>query len=347
MKNMRFLIVISFVWSVLLLSAAEDQDPFDTFTVQQAHGDACEIKSAGASAWKPAKEGETHKAGSAGRTGSQSTLTVAFDAKNRFRLLPKTEIVIRVSTRDAKFRKVVDLTMNKGGVEVDLGALPENYQLKVQTPTAVCGAVGTEFTVNTTDDQSNFFVCENGTIFAQSTEDGSFSAPTIGAGQSVRADLAPGKENSYGRIETKGGKMPVVLGADDHRFDVQDGTVFLVAQAFTEKTDQVALKVEKGGVSDKDKDYKAGYYAIDGKEVTNFSSDKQGKGPALVEDYLVAAKKEGNTRTKLKQAESPDEKERLTRELDDAAKKATEKRRALFEYRKVIRDAVRGNMRLR
>jgi len=115
-------------------------DSFDAFTIQPARGSSCEIKPKDASIWSEAKTGAIHKAGAAGRTGSGSTLTVAFDEQNRFRLLPKSEVVISTSTRDARFLKTVDLAMSKGKVEVDLDAFPKGHQLKVQTPTAVCGA---------------------------------------------------------------------------------------------------------------------------------------------------------------------------------------------------------------
>ena len=317
-------------------------EPFDQFTVEKIRGDSCDIKAKGAQDWGKAAEGAVHPAGSAGRTGGGSTITLAFDEKNRFRILPHTEVVVSVSTRDARFRKVIDLSMKAGNVEVDLDAFPENYQFKVQTPTAVCGAVGTRFKVETSAGRNNSFQTEQGSIFAGSREDGSFYAPSIKAGQKLEADAAPGRENSYTRLKVEGGKMPVAFGSRDRNMDVGDGSVVKTAQERSSSTGQVALKVEGGSVGGRG----SGQYVMKDGKIEDLSDDHAGAG--LVDDYVSLAEKEGALQARLEKAKaagaSASEISGLEQELNEAAQKATEKRKALFQHRDVIRRAVRSGV---
>lgn len=330
-------------WSglvVLLAGAAMAHgEPFDQFTVEGTRGDSCQIKAKGASAWAGAAKGSVHPAGSAGKTGGGSTITLAFDEKNRFRILPKTEVLVSVSTRDAKFRKVIDLSMGDGNVEVDLDAFPENYQFKVQTPTAVCGAVGTRFKVQSSGGQSNNFETEQGSIYAASRDDGSFYAPSIKAGQSLQANVAPGKENSYTRLKVQGGKMPVAFGSRSSKLDVSEGAVVQSAQEHGNNTEEVALKVESGSVGG----HGQGRYLVKGGKVDDVSDDSDASD--MVDDYVSLAQKEGGLRAKLDEAKargaSGAEISKLEKQLDEAADRATEKRKELFQHREVIRSTIR------
>ncbi len=324
-----------------LLFAAGD---FETFSIQKVKGDSCEIKSSGKSAsWVAAKDHDIHKTGSRGRTGDDSSFVVSFDEENSFRLLADTEVVISATARSSGYQKVVNLSMSQGKVEIDLKAFPKNYQFKVQTPTAVCGAIGTSFDVSADSDQKNMFKCKNGTIFARSLEDRSFDAAQIHPGQSLTAIVKPGKENSYTKLETSGGTIPVSIGSDDHSYDIQRGSVVQLAQEHTEKVNQVAIKVDQGDLGGN----KKGYYVMDGAELLDYSKEK---GPRMVDDYLEAAKKEGTLRAELNQARAAgtpkDELNQLQIRLDTVAEEATQKRKELFHYRDVIRRSIRDSMNL-
>ncbi len=328
-------------------------DEFDSFTVRKTRGKSCEIKPKEDAAWKEAKKGESYKTGSTGRTGSDGTLEVTFNEQNCFRLLPETEVVIKTSTSDPKFRKVIELGMNKGGdVEVELDAFPKGYQLKIQTPTAVCGAVGTHFKVKTGGWKgSTTFTSQEGTIFAQSSQDSSFHAPKIEKGQSLLATVNPGKENSHTTLEAKGGAMPIAVGSENNKLDVKEGSKIELAQEYTEKTKEVAIHVESGSIKVEKKDGKAdehkeGYYVVDNGEVLDYSKEKD-KGPDLVKDYLVAAEKEGSVRVELEEARIKGEPEdKLKEDLNKAAERATEKRRKMLDARDAIRRAVRDGMNM-
>ena len=321
---------------------AANAEPFDQFTVEKVRGDSCEIKTRGSGDWKAASEAAVHPAGSGGRTGVGSTITLAFDEKNRFRILPKTEVVVSVSTRDSKFRKVIDLSMKDGNVEVDLDGFPKDYQFKVQTPTAVCGAVGTRFKVSSQGGQNNSFETEQGSIFAGSREDGSFYAPSIKAGQTLEANAAPGSENSYTRVKVRGGKMPVAFGSRDRSLEVSDGAVVRTAQEKSNSTDEVAMKVEGGSVGGQG----SGQYVMKGGKIEDLSDDSDGAD--LVDDYVALAEKEGAMKARLENARasgaSSSEISKLEQQVDEAAEKATGKRKALFQHRDVIRRAVRSGV---
>jgi FecR-like protein len=317
-------------------------EPFDQFTVEKIRGDSCQIKAKGAGDWKKASEGGVHASGSGAKTGGGSTMTLAFDEKNKFRVLPKTEVIVSVSTRDSKFRKVIDLSMKDGDVEVDLDAFPEKYQFKVQTPTAVCGAVGTRFKVSSNGAQNSAFETDQGSIFAASREDGSFYAPSIKAGQRLDANAAPGKENSYTRLKVQGGKMPVAFGSRNRTLELTDGSIVKTAQERSNSTDQVAVKVEGGSVGGQG----SGQYVMKDGKMEDLSDDQDGAD--LVDDYVGLSEKEGSLQAKLEKAKasgaSSSEISNLEQQLDEAAEKASDKRKELFQHRDVIRRTIRGGV---
>jgi hypothetical protein len=323
---------------ILGIEALSSGEAFDQFTVEKTKGDSCQIRNKGESSWAAAKEGGVHTAGSAGKTGGGSVITLAFDAKNRFRILPKTEVVISSSTKDAKFRKVISVAMSDGEVEAELDELPSDYEFKVQTPTAVCGAVGTRFSVNTDGGRRNTFSTDKGSTYAASREDGSFYASSIKAGQTLEADVAPGKENSYTQLKVEGGKMPVAFGSRSKTLEVSGGSVVSAAQAKTDSTDEVALKVNKGSVGGEG----AGRYIVRGGKVEDVSGDDRS---GMVDDYVQLAEEEGSLKAKLARAKargaSESEIERLENDLDQAADDATAARKKLFQYRETIRRTVR------
>lgn len=325
------------------VAVAATESSFENFTVREVRGDACEILPAGSTAWAAARDGERHKAGSRGRTGARSSFVAAFDENNQFRLLPDTEVKVQTSTRDPKFRKVISLNMDRGSVEVDLKAFPKNHQLKVQTPTAVCGAVGTEFTVRSARRDANRIECREGTVFARSVADGSFRAPAIRAGEALDAELAPGKENSHVRLKTEGGDLPIAFGSDAARFTVREGSVVQVAQQRADDTRQVAMKVERGRVGDAG----AGRYVVESGAVRNVSNDARLSG--LVDDYVALARAEGGVRGELDAARARGapaaEVAELQARLDRAAAAATARRNELFT-REEIRRPVREGMEM-
>lgn len=132
MKSKLVLIGVAGLLAIHLSAQPLRAQKFEEFTVKQVRGSSCEVMPEGG-AWKAVKDGEVCKSGAKGRTGAgQSSFVAAFDEQNQFRLLPKTEVVIRTSTRDSRFQKVIDVTMSKGSVEVDLKAFPKGNQMEVR-----------------------------------------------------------------------------------------------------------------------------------------------------------------------------------------------------------------------
>lgn len=329
MKNLLLIIVgfLTITSSALVFAG----DKPEVFTIQDVEGD-CKIKPPDAT-YQPAKINENYPTGSSGSTGPDGTLTIEFDQQHRFLLLPKAEVVIGLSTRDPKFQKEADLSLNlnKGGIRVI--ETKKDYELKVQTPTAICGAVGTDYMVEVNNNgKKNLFKCKEGTITAQSREDSSFKASKIKHGQSLDATVVPGKENSYASITTKGGEMPISFGSED-QLKVKEGSEIILAQEKTEKNTPAVLRIKNGNIDGKGE----GRYVVEGDKMISYSKDD---APKLVDQYLEAAKKEGDLNFKYKETPSASNQEAL----DKAAEDASEKRRALLDYRDVIRRTVRENM---
>ena len=78
------------------------------------------------------------------KTGRKSWALIQFSKNNRFRLLPRTRLVITLNVRNPKFKRI---KLARGTVEVTLDSFPEGHTFDVETPSAVCGAVGTRFSV--------------------------------------------------------------------------------------------------------------------------------------------------------------------------------------------------------
>jgi hypothetical protein len=341
MSNKIPLIGMAIAFAVFTSPPSFAAEQFEEFTIKKVTGDSCKVTPKGG-AEKPAKENDVLKSGARGQTGGgQSSFVVAFDDQNQFRLLPRTDVVISTSTRDSRFQKVIDLTMGKGSVEVDLKKFPKGYQMKVQTPTAVCGAVGTEFTVQSESREENVFECRNGTIFANSLEDGSFDAPRIAKGQSLTATAAPGKENSYAQLKTSG-DMPIAIGSKDNKLDVRDGSTIEVAQEKRRDAKLAVIKVNRGGINDGGK----GRYLMKDGKMEDLSKDE--KVAEVAGEYVALTQAEGKARSDVERIKSEgggaDELSAAQKRLDEKAKLATAKREELFN-RGVTRNAVRDGMK--
>jgi hypothetical protein len=304
----------------------------ESFTVDKMQGKTCQIRPKNGD-YQAAKQGESYKVGSSGKTGAGSWLTITFDKDHRFNLLPNAEVVINRETKNAKFREAgnIILGLQKGKVEVDEKS--KDYSLKVQTPTAVCGAVGTSYSVETTGN-TTIFSCSDGEIKAASEEDNSF-ATSLGEGQGITAATVPGKENSFTRISNPKGKPEVTFASGDAG-KLSGGTVIEFAQEKVKNSNRpVAMRINEGGsVGDK----KSGHYIIDGDEFLDAS--KKEDGVNLVNNYLAAAKKEADVRSKKAKETSAEEADNDD-EVKKAAEDASEKRKKLLAARSEMRDAVR------
>jgi hypothetical protein len=322
---------IAFVSCVFASHAGEK---IESFTVDKTQGKVCQIRPK-SGVYQTAKPGETYQVGSSGKTGAGSWLTITFDKDHRFNLLPNAEVVIQRETKSAKFREAgnIILGLQKGKVEVDEKS--KDYSLKVQTPTAVCGAVGTSYTVETTGN-TTIFSCDEGEIKAASEEDNSFMT-ALGEGQGLTTSTVPGKENSFTRISNPKGKPEVTFASGDAG-TLSSGTEIEFAQEKSRNSNRpVAIRIKEGGSVG---GTKSGHYVIEDGQFVDAS--KKDDGVELVNDYLNAAKKEANLRSSKLKNMSPDEADNDD-EVKKAAEDASEKRRKLMDARREMRDAVRRN----
>ena len=110
-----------------------------------------------------------HPIPSWGKTGDESSLTISFNGDNKFRLLPNSEAQVTTgdtSDSSSAWHRVVSLTIGKATFDHNAGGTPVVH-LDCQTPTAVCGAVGTEYAVDATT--GNYSVCRADTFPSRPT----------------------------------------------------------------------------------------------------------------------------------------------------------------------------------
>jgi FecR protein len=91
------------------------------------------------------KVGESYPAGTVVTTGRKAFVDMEFSPQNQFRILSNSTVTIQPDTKNPK---LVALKVQAGEVESNLGAFPKGCKYEVQTPVAVCGAVGTVYRVS-------------------------------------------------------------------------------------------------------------------------------------------------------------------------------------------------------
>jgi hypothetical protein len=252
--------------------------------------------------------------GSWAKTGAGSSMVFVFSPQNIFRLLPSSELQVNGSGEaHSGFRRVLQL--KAGSVDLDLKALPKGTSIQVETPTAVCGAVGTSFSVNA--DEGKYNVSE-GRIFAKASGDSGFEARSV----SGSFTLAPGKENAFHDANVSGSF--VVNGV------AMNGSASLQIAKARGGTGKSAVRVRSGTVGGRGR----GAYLMEGGALVPVAPDLV----PLHGQYLAAAQKEGGLRVALSTGAggSP-------ASLNAAAAKATALREQLFN-RRVIRDTVRDSV---
>jgi len=153
------------------------------FTVSGGEGEVGQSKSA----YAAAAAGKTYPLNWWART-QNGALRVLFSPGNEFRLLPRSEVqVTGAGDAGGRFRRV--LKLNAGSVDLDLQKL-EGSKVEVETPTAICGAVGTRFGVNA---GTGAFTVTEGRISASAKGDSTFTAQSV----SGTFTLQPGRDNAF------------------------------------------------------------------------------------------------------------------------------------------------------
>lgn len=283
--------------------------------------------------FKALEEKKAYPFGTTLKTGRKTTVDLEFSPENAFRLMPRTTLTIVEDVKDARLKV---LKLERGRVQAKLDNFPPDHGLQVETPTAVCGALGTHFTVAFEDEadageapaeessRKNAISCEQGAVYASTSftvngttvQGETMTVPRMEAGTAIVAVVHEGAENSYTDITLQQGQLDLVYGiADGPSFTLKapEQPAHLVCSL--EKSDQpvaiAALRVEGGTVEHKTKPKKGLFRKAEG-VVTPISSDdgavlirkdeilrEDKEKTTLVSQYLVAAQKEGEIHSQV------------------------------------------------
>nr|WP_306469607.1 FecR domain-containing protein [Oscillatoria laete-virens] len=292
------------------------------------------IQVSGKGNWAAPEVSKAYPTGSGARTSSSGPMLLQFDPKNLFRLLPGAEVVIRAPKEEGKLRRVA-IDLKQGEVSLTLDQVPSGYQIEVQTPTAVCGAVGTHFSVSyspkTGSSLNQKFACSRGEVFARSSVDQSFTVRGITAGKTVSAAVLPGKENAANSLQLPAGVRVNVASASASGYSFQATGSSTVDIAKDVKNNGQALMVVRSG---KAGNLSPGSYLVEGGAANAVPKEKL----STAGEYWNLARQEGALRARINAGERG-----LEAELNRVAAEATKKRRELFD-RALIRDTVRDSM---
>ncbi|MFT5127964.1 MAG: hypothetical protein ACI8W8_001572 [Rhodothermales bacterium] len=315
----RCLIVVGLSFSV----AANSITGFRTLKVTGQ----CLVKTAGEEDYVDAQNQTVYAFGTTLKTGRNSNMLLEFSQGNTFQLLPRTTLVLNQDTRNPKLKI---LRLQSGSISLQLDDFPKGHKLEVETPSAICGAVGTRFVVSfdeveTTPGETqpgrNSFSCSDGIVNVASrfkvgeeqVTGKSFSVPQVEAGTAIVAFIHEGLENTYTDVTVNRGALSFQYGdSKNNSFKVQatDGapTRFICALEKSDKAvDMVALDVRRGKVDRETSRFfvgkktesvtpQNGAVLVAGKELLETSKDAQ---EDAVGDYLAKAKVEGELHSKL------------------------------------------------
>ncbi len=144
MKNIR--LGLATLLTVALATMASAQNILDpAFRVIRVTGE-CTVSIPGQDGFQPAEEAKAYPYGSTIRTGARSSLVLVLSEGNVVRVLANANLVMDEDSSDSKIKNV---RLTDGEVEVDLNSSfhQGGNKLNVETATAICGAVGTNFRV--------------------------------------------------------------------------------------------------------------------------------------------------------------------------------------------------------
>ena len=204
------------------------------------------------------------------KTGRNSFLDLQFSQGNTFRLLARSSLII---TEDVRNPKLKLLQLDQGTVDLQLDNFPSDHKLQVETPSAICGAVGTRFVVSFEDEtmvspvaatqgsRVHRFACQEGELQVASrfTIDNelvigqSFAVDSVTAGSDMVAVIQEGLDNVYTDVTVNRGRLTFNYGGDDGMafvVDAEEGDKPSRFTAAISKKDDgsvfVAFKMKKG-----------------------------------------------------------------------------------------------------
>ena len=312
----RFFFRLLVVACCLLLSHRVDAQ---NYTVVAAHGDAELGKDR--SSYKPAEAGSTNSIPSWAKTADNSSLTIAFNPENKFRLLALSEAQVTTggeSDSTSEWHRVVSLKIGQASFDHNLGTAPAVH-LDCETPTAVCGAVGTEYDVDAT---AGVYSVSSGQISVSSDQEGALTLTNINAGGTVTYN--PGRENTYSK-----GNFTGTVRIDGVSFRAADAD-FTVAK-LVDSSSETAVHISSGTLGGTG----PGDYLMDGGKLQRVAAGS--KAATIHPQYLAAAKLEGRLNVERAADRATNRAFGAEAELENATAEATRLRKELFT-RETVRE---------
>ncbi|TFH16649.1 MAG: hypothetical protein E4H02_05030 [Lentisphaerales bacterium] len=199
--------------------AARFQDEFQLLKITGT----CEAKLPSARESDAAIEGKMYPYGTTLKTGADSSAILRLSSGNGFRVFAKTTIVIAESGAGSRTKI---LKLDAGSVQVVLEpSFRKENELKVETPSAVCTAIGCDFTVEyylVGDLKTTIVTCAEGevsideTLFSLSglTEDEQLTVSESPDGTFVRIKVVKG-DVSADVLESDSGKRRLEMATGD------------------------------------------------------------------------------------------------------------------------------------
>lgn len=356
---MKYWLFITFAAASLLAGRARAQ-AITGFSVVQQKGQCSVVEGKKKT---PIATGKEYAFGTTVMTGRNSWADLKFSEGNTFHLLARTRITI---AQDIKHPKLKILRVDSGSVAIKLDKFPKDHSLQVETPTAVCGAVGTRFNVSfeySADENAapklagkreNSFSCDEGEVFVSSrfsvdakpVVGGTLNVASLKAGSGLTATIHEGKENTYTDIAVNRGRLTFQYGGSKgNSFSMapqEDGKPSRFVCALEKSGKDVtlaALEVKSGTVENTKKgrffvpDTVTAITQADGPVIINKQEVRKPKEPTpIIGQYIAAAQDEGQLHSQLVEAKKvgdPIQIQALGVQVDAAAKKATTLRRSL------------------
>ena len=231
----------------LLQSAAVTAAPFDPeFKIERIAGE-CSVKAPGAADFVAAEAGKAYPYGTEIKTGAKSSAVLVLSQGNECQVLAGAQLVVTEKAADKKFKRI---RLVEGRVDV---ALEKDFQksngFDVETPTAICGAVGSKLTVASKPSDGKLvdvFSCTEGLM---NVADGQyFSAPDMDTGDQLSVTCP--NDRSYLRLRNSAGEYELVLTGPDgapRRVKTKQDTVVIihVKKSATGDKFQIAVVVER------------------------------------------------------------------------------------------------------
>lgn len=280
MNTQRFPLWLALVAAVTCTAASlADESLITGFTVTRVQG-KCLVWDGEQS--KPAELNRAYPFPTKVSTDRNSTMNLKFSEDNEFFLMARTTLVVDKNTNDPRLKV---LKLETGSIDLQLNNFPKGEKLQVETPTAVCGAVGTRFRVSFEYDatgakdpkgsRQNDISCREGRVtvgnrFQTGSSGTALAVPELGPGKiqgksdeelakgeyQLSAVIHEGVENTYSDITVNRGKLTFKYGGEKGNEVVaaptEEGkpTRFVCALEKSEATVTLAaLQVKEGSVS--------------------------------------------------------------------------------------------------